>query len=72
MCYHSSMTFIDKVKQFVIGFLATQNNKYLTTEDGKKLLIFDLVFRDTPETDATAWGDKPSVSASWNDKIKTS
>ena len=65
------MVFVDKIKQFVTGFLATQNSKYLTTEDGKKLLIFDLAFRDRQSTDATTWGDKPRDSGSWNDKIKS-
>ena len=65
------MVFVDKIKQFVTGFLATQNNKYLTTEDGKKLLIFDLAFRDRQSGDATTWGDKPRVSAPWDDKIKS-
>ncbi|UOF78931.1 hypothetical protein [Caudoviricetes sp.] len=66
------MVFVDKIKQFVTGFLATQNNNYLTTEDGKKLLIFDLAFRDRAVTDSSPWGDKTAIPASWGDKIKTS
>lgn len=66
------MVFVDKIKQFVTGFLATQNSKYLTTEDGKKLLIFDLAFRDQTTRETTAWGDKSRAEAPWDDKIKTS
>lgn len=54
------MSWIRKIKQFLKGFLATENNKYITTEDGLKLWIVD-----------NGWGGKEKSNNSiWNNKIK--
>jgi hypothetical protein len=65
------MSFIDKVKDIVSGFLATENSKYITTQDGLKLFIFDKTFVDKQANTGGSWGEKPVISAGWDDKIKT-
>lgn len=34
-----SATFLGKVKHFLAYFLATESSLYITTEDGKKLIV---------------------------------
>jgi hypothetical protein len=36
------MSWINKIKQLLNGFLSSQDDKYITTEDGLKLWITDL------------------------------
>jgi hypothetical protein len=67
------MSFIDKVKEIVIGFLASQSNKYITTEGGLKIQIMDRNFQDGSKAGAGVWSEKAEASAgSWDDKIKVS
>lgn len=35
------MSWINKIKQLLSGFLSSQDDKYITTEDGLKLWIKD-------------------------------
>jgi len=37
-------TWINKIKQLLIGFLSTHDDKYIITEDGKKIVMFDFSF----------------------------
>lgn len=67
------MSFIDKVKEIVSGFLATENSKYITTEGGLKIMILDRGFRDRSKNDAESWGEKANTDINnWSDKPKTS
>ena len=69
----SAMSFIDKVKEIVTGFLASQSNKYITTEGGLKIQIMDRNFQDESKASAGVWSEKAEAGAgSWNDKTKTS
>lgn len=38
-------TWLRKVKQLLLGFLATHDDKYLVTETGLKLVAFDYTFK---------------------------
>lgn len=35
------MTWLNKVKSILIGYLATHDDDYIVTHDGKKILAFD-------------------------------
>lgn len=37
-------TWFNKIKQLLIGFLATHDRKYIVTNEGKKILLFDFSF----------------------------
>jgi len=37
-------TWINKIKQLLIGFLSTQDGKYIVTDQGLKLVAFDRSF----------------------------
>lgn len=39
-------TWINRIKQLLLGFLATHDNKYLITDTGKKLVAFDFTFKN--------------------------
>jgi hypothetical protein len=65
------MVFLERAKELIKGFLASQDNKYITTQDGLKLFIFDKTFVDKQATTGGSWGEKPVISAGWDDKIKT-
>lgn len=65
------MAFLDKIKKLVNAFLATENDKYLTTESGLKLQILDIGFHDSVTKSAGSWGDKSITGGSWGDKSKT-
>ena len=67
------MGFIDKLKQIITGFLATENSQYITTENGLKLEIIDLNFRDREKTTIGTWKDRVKTSiGTWTDKPKSS
>lgn len=67
------MGFIDKLKQIITGFLATENSLYITTEDGLRLEIIDLNFRDKEKSAAVSWTDQVRTSiGGWSDKSKSS
>ena len=67
------MSFIDKIKERVTGFLSGQNSKYLLTESGLKLLIVDHEFKDPARASAGVWSGKSKAGAgSWDDKNKVS
>jgi len=52
------MSFIDKIKEIISGFLATQSNQYITTESGLKIMILDKGFNDRSKDDTETWLDK--------------
>lgn len=63
--------FVDKIKVLLAYFLGTQDNKYLLTEHGLKLLIGD--FSATDKTKATGtWSLKAKATGMWTDKPKSS
>ena len=37
-------TWINKIKQILIGFLSTHDNKYIITDTGKKIIGWDYSF----------------------------
>lgn len=37
---------INKIKQMLIGFLSTEDSKYIVTDEGKKILCFDYHFNE--------------------------
>ena len=51
------MAFVDKIRNLLRYFLATQSGKYITTESGLKLQISDLAPTDKGRN-ATAYSDK--------------
>lgn len=40
------MSWINKIKQLLLGFLSTHDGKYIVTGQGKKLVAFDYTFRN--------------------------
>lgn len=40
------MSWINKIKQLLLGFLSTHDGKYIITDTGKKLVAFDYTFRN--------------------------
>jgi len=68
-----AMSFIDKIKEKVTGYLASQKSQYLLTEGGLKILILDHEAVDKTKTGNSVWSEKAEAGAGvWNDKNKSS
>lgn len=65
------MVFIDKVKKLIQAFLATESDKYITTESGLKIQISDFSYSDRTKASGS-WNDKTISAGSWTDKPKSS
>lgn len=46
-------SWINKIKQLLLGFLATHDNKYIITDTGKKLIAFDYSFSNAVKNDTS-------------------
>lgn len=53
-------TWINKIKQILVGFLSTHDNKYIITDTGKKLIAWNYSF-----------GIKIPANTSFASKLKT-
>ena len=40
------MSWLNKIRQILIGFLSTQDNKYIITDTGKKLIGWNYSFQN--------------------------
>jgi len=46
-------TWINKLKQILLGFLSTHDNKYIITDTGLKLVAFDYTFQNAVKSSTT-------------------
>jgi len=60
-------TWINKLKQLLIGFLGTHDNKYIITDKGLKIIIFDRSFLQSLKT-ATSFSSKSKNITSFTNK----
>ena len=63
-------SFVDKIKVLLAYFLASQDNKYITTEHGLRLLIGDFSAIDKNKGTGI-WATKTKATGTWVDKSKT-
>lgn len=62
---------IDKIKRILKGFLATEDSKYLTTEDDFLIQILDLGEFSENAKSSNSWSESSKSVNSWNDKTKS-
>jgi len=53
-------TFINKVREKLLGFLLQENGAYILTQDGGKIIVRD-----------SRWSNKTKSSTNWSYKTKT-
>ncbi len=61
---------INKIKQMLIGFLSTEDNKYIVTDEGKKILCFDYHFGEAIRAD-TIFSEHTKASTVFTNKDKS-
>ena len=64
------MAWINKIKQMLIGFLSTEDNRYIITDTGKKILCFDYHFNEAIKTD-TVFSERIKASTVFRNKDKS-
>jgi hypothetical protein len=63
-------TWINKLKQILLGFLSTHDNKYIITDTGLKLVAFDYTFQNAVKS-STTFTNKSKTSSVWANKTKS-
>lgn len=63
------MSWINKIKQLLLGFLSTHDGKYIVTDQGKKLVAFDYTFRNAI-LKATSFNKGSKSSTNYSNKTK--
>lgn len=63
-------TWIRKIKQLLIGFLSTEDDKYIITDKGLKLVAFDRSFINSIKS-ITSFGTKAKTNSLFTNKPKS-
>jgi len=64
------MAWINKLKQLLLGFLSTHDDKYLITDTGLKLVAFDYTFQNAVKS-PTTFINRSKTSSVWVNKTKS-
>lgn len=64
-------TWAAKIKRVIQAFLATEDARFLTTEDGLYIEIIDLQNFSEPSKNSNTFTLKAKQSTSWNNKTQS-
>lgn len=65
-------TWVKKFKRLIDGFLATESNKYITTESGLKIQILDIGKFSGKSKNPSTFSSTNKTPSSWDSKNKSS